>query len=1116
MTKKKKILLAGAICFVLLAISIVMLVSFSFAYFRVFVDTNGVHSAMVELIFDRLDADGFAAYQAAMGTEEKYGTDFTPSAEADWGTRENPYVISQKYHVQNLSILQNNGFFENRTDENGEPIQIYFLVCNTDGTPVVIDCDGMTISPIGTHARPFTGVILGAPGTGEASYRTYGSSVSGFANLTVRTNLGEPDIGFFGRLGYYGKKNTTTNDLGEEITTVDGYAATVKDILLADVTIQSRYSIKDIIANWWATLANHQNYQDTRFETHHVGIIAGHAEFATVQDVSVYYSSDSVSAFDLISSGNTSYYSTTGLLGILDCVNPVLNSDGVLDGSNAISDSVLVGDGSSGGGGSESGTMTGYFLAKNLYDRHEEYLSKKELTTKDKYSVTEMKDSDNSDLFETVTMRERKEVGWNNWEYYNYFYFQDTVFTFAMTTKVPATQGGTVTGSAVNDLVDYIQKIWIIDEENKPSISSAQTLDKLHYGPDPTATPPVSYRLTAVSSITDKGYYVLAYHNTADNCLYLIDLTDTQGTQNYTRKIPLDNNEEIVLGIDYVNSTTDIATIYLKGIQKNIYDYAFQYVTQDDTTGSIKRPDSEYRLGITSGTDAKGDKYTSATTVVSNAANSGGDYDGTTAFVHYWSFAKESDSSNRYRITGRCTFGGRGGFLWLDTYYRYYWSKLTFDASNGSIGFVNNVYDSASERNSAYNSAVFNSNDYFTIFEVKANTYDEAGNITNEDATGNKLLASKNIFPEEPFYNFDPSKYVLQFVPGEINDASDDSYKLVPIRSLKLNNGKGELLTEINHIVKLAQTTPSNFQLTIGEALGWDGLDDYIGTNTGGVVNTTIGTKDTKAYSIPTGMIAFQLNKASEETPSYINIIVAIEPNQESVGRVGLWQIERSNWSKGFDITKPKDHFMLPVSKTATSSSDIDYAIKISERIMESEESGKKIYNVVTDTNGNKETSYIYLGGEVALVCYTFKITDISEQSIFMLGSMDGPLSVAYFSVTGAAGSGNDGMSGSPLGNVDFVYDYNGKIITTDKHYVGEAPLLDLEDYKSYYQSYLFVSMLPEENKKIQNEVVKIRRYIKTDDDSGTKRHISVTGEIYTELRRISPITEDSQDDIDS
>ena len=105
-------------------------------------------------------------------------------------------------------------------------------------------------------------------------------------------------------------------------------------------------------------------------------------------------------------------------------------------------------------------------------------------------------------------------------------------------------------------------------------------------------------------------------------------------------------------------------------------------------------------------------------------------------------------------------------------------------------------------------------------------------------------------------------------------------------------------------------------------------------------------------------------------------------------------------------------------------------------------------------------------------------------------------------------------MSGSPLGSVDFVYSFEGQIITTDKLFAEDEQLLSDENYSQYYPSYLFVSMLPEEN-KIQNEVVKIRRYINEGDTKGTRRHLMLTGQNETYVRSVSVFLQDLQDDID-
>ena len=114
MTKsRKKIALITAAILVFVTVVSVIIPS-SLAYFRALFDKNGSHGMVIELIFDRLDEEGMEAY--AEKYEQTYGSTFSPSADAEWGTIDNPYVISQKYHVQNLSVLQNVGFFEKRVD----------------------------------------------------------------------------------------------------------------------------------------------------------------------------------------------------------------------------------------------------------------------------------------------------------------------------------------------------------------------------------------------------------------------------------------------------------------------------------------------------------------------------------------------------------------------------------------------------------------------------------------------------------------------------------------------------------------------------------------------------------------------------------------------------------------------------------------------------------------------------------------------------------------------------------------------------------------------------------------------------------------------------------------
>ena len=262
----------GVLLLFLITIAVCALVIPSLGFFQAWFRATGFNSAKVELIFDRLTV-----------TDELSALGY--NSEAEWGSQANPYVISQKYHVQTLSVLQNNGFFKEKKNADNQPLQSYFLVCDKDGKPVAIDCEGMKLAPVGTHANPFTGVIKGAPLAGNTTYSGYGTAVSAIANLTVSASVSEPDIGFFGCIGYHGEASTD-QATGKPVIT-GGYAANISNLLFADVTIESKVSWTDTLAKWWENFGGHKRTDDQE-ETHHIGIVAGHAEFATVEDISVF------------------------------------------------------------------------------------------------------------------------------------------------------------------------------------------------------------------------------------------------------------------------------------------------------------------------------------------------------------------------------------------------------------------------------------------------------------------------------------------------------------------------------------------------------------------------------------------------------------------------------------------------------------------------------------------------------------------------------------------------------------------------------------------------------------------------------------------------------------
>lgn len=1105
----------------------------SFSYFKAIFDRMGVNTAKIELIFDRLDFDSetritvngtattVSEQLALLGYDEN----------ATWGSDKNPYVISQKYHVQNLSVLQGNGFFKDRVktdpatgepilDENGKtiPEQSFFLVCTPDGLPVAIDCNGMTIAPIGTHDRPFTGNIQGALFTGVATYGGYSTTVSTVGNLTVSANIKEPDIGFFGYVSYYGTATTDSTNGNPVIT--GGYAANIKNLTLADVTVESTVSIVQSIANWFAGIFGATNdkphpHTADQEETHHVGIIAGHAEFATLSDISVFYSSDSVQTFSLAGGNNTSYYSITGLVGMLQNVNPIAQDGNLIGGAgNSISDSDMLVENGFGGGGAITGTLTGYMLAETIFNEHEMYLQSQSITAKDQYNVKEMHKRDGSALFNTVTMQER--IDWrDDWVNVDYYTFQDTIFTFAMSSSSKDTSA-----------VDYVQKIWKNPEN--VTLSATQNSSDWVYTTDPNPNNVrIAYEFNAIteeSEHTAGGYYVLSYQDKngtdddwTDDTLYLMKINNTDTVPSAAcYAIPASDfvTDEGELGgtPELFAGSTNVSSFRLISTEKLFHEYAYTFILGTGEDGNTYNrpfsiPFTKVSLGLTAHRSGIWTTYPHPTLIMSGADET--TEGGNDAFIYNWEIEKSEEVAGKFAVFIRYAFWG--------ALSRYTKGNYTFDFADGTINYVdsNRSISTGSTPPTPTlleaSEADDGEGDYiFSIYKVEVNTRDTSGQTF---MGGNNLnLTAKNLFPKnDPVYTFDPSKYVLE-------SDGNGGYTLAPIRSYNLNSGRGTYLTQLNHIVKLFKPTTGNFQIAWSEnSLIGSWFKDTFNTNNGGVVGSEIGTSG-QYTTIPTGMISFYISEASVSKPSYINIIVAVNPGQTTNGRIGLWEQAQDNGNQvSFSLTDPDQYFDLPISKVAANNTeDRNHILTITNFKSPAmngdtplfDERGNPLY---TDSNS---LSYVYLGGEVALVYHSFEVT---TPGVYFIGSGNGSMSVAYFSVSGAAGQGADGSSASPLGNIDFVYASGGRIVTVDHKFTGIHDLNN-EDYALYYPSYHFIVMIPKDAQsstvtKIQTESIRIYRYIDPGDTSATKRHIKIIGCTNARAKGLSEMYEDDLDE---
>ncbi len=396
-----------------LVLAVAMSALMCYAYFstRVYVYTNEGNKEVAQLgmelslLFDKLDPERVSADQTTIIKLQttSVSTDSAASVEevkfhptdTNWGTKENPYIISDIKHLQNLSALQNIGYFKklfidpnfnaDGTYKGAENDNMpYFLVCNQDGTPSTIDGTDIVFQPIGNDEYPFIGYVGGAfaQGTTTVTVKDKGdlqSDTSVIFNITARASTSCPDHGLFGSVQHLGSSEDTDGVL-------QGYVSNISDLLLADIKVVVDSSAWTQIAEFISDHFFSYNLLDSSdgvpHETHHIGILAGHISYASVQNISIYYSNDDIVAVDLNDTTvansqldgegiNANYYSSTGIIGFMHGMNPTVADGEIAAGSGA--NSSLNSFSTMGGGGKKYGTNPGYVLAQQMYNQYIAY-----------------------------------------------------------------------------------------------------------------------------------------------------------------------------------------------------------------------------------------------------------------------------------------------------------------------------------------------------------------------------------------------------------------------------------------------------------------------------------------------------------------------------------------------------------------------------------------------------------------------------------------------------------------------------------------------------------------------------------------------------------------------
>jgi hypothetical protein len=274
-------------------------------------------------------------------------------ASGDWGSDTNPYLIMNTEHLLNLYVLQNSpdSFLINEdsvfqvSDQFGNPEYV--------GGPSANQLFGM--KSIGNEQYPFVSRLRGVTTTDPTKYIELPTGevtdTSVFGNIQIVPIPGQVDIGLFGNVG-------PSEAEGSQLDP-SNYIGAVSNLLLYNIQVKS--------TTYGANIPSH-NYNVTTgtFETNHVGILVGHAQYVNLEQISVYYSQTNgvahINAFD-ISAGDQAKYTTSG--GIVGYYKRV-----VIDGETEFP---VSSDGTAQGIGSETtGLGLGIVYSKDIWTFMEE------------------------------------------------------------------------------------------------------------------------------------------------------------------------------------------------------------------------------------------------------------------------------------------------------------------------------------------------------------------------------------------------------------------------------------------------------------------------------------------------------------------------------------------------------------------------------------------------------------------------------------------------------------------------------------------------------------------------------------------------------------------------
>ena len=1020
-------------------------VSLSYAYFSSEISINGYANVKIELLFDRLESDVLAEYQTQF-TEN--GESVLTESDLVWGHKGNPYIISEERHLHNLSVLQNAGFFQNKFIKNnysGDTLTgnadysdgydvPYFLICTKEGETVVIDASKRVIKPIGNDEYPFIGVVKGLSGNEAALPNGVTTTTSSIHGVTVETSKSSIDYGLFGLVSYLGDEPEITGEETEP-QTFEGFISTIGNILFSDVKVKVVSTVWDHIKDFFE---NHLFYKvianEDPEETHHIGIIVGHAEYANLYSMSVYYSSEDIPAIDLDDSANLdgklpNYASATGYIGFMYNLNPVVTSGGITVGSGI--DSADISYGFVGGGGVASGVLPGYIRADQINEIYGYYAV--ETNGETEYVPAE------GDLYlikayDQTGLKLVQEVESSNSTNY---YYTDGVFTFALS-------GGQNPDTSNADALDTVEDIWKGSVDNIELSSNGwgvgQKGEELFYYKN-------LEKVTSFDQLnTTDEYYIGRFSD--DGAFSFMDLT---------------------------SSGTSVPARTAKGTLRD-GSLGLQYKSIADRTS-----DEQYTINISnigSKQNASGNSVPTFTFTSSSRGYSLGITRRWILILYIYGMTCSNDGSN--------SNGDYDLVLSVDADGAWTFQRLDINDGEDSyqgIGFSGSAF--STDWWGGSNSVPI------YIYKVTGNT-DNVNEIpytyVPNDDSAIKLPANQYVFYPQVEATGDTTK-------------TTTNYMIKSLEDLGWGNSEGEKIWQldengnpvINKMFNIKQSVDWSLALSLGN---W-GFDFGEG---GGTVLAPVGSGSyQKQVYIPTGTIAFCINKVPAGGAKIRVIVKAPQSDSlRSLGMdsdlnsgdhyLGIWQgkeKESNSWFSysSFDINDAYKKVELPRSQSWIDGTSNSHYVN---------SNGASTANEYLDVTYNGQNYTTMLQGGHYLMAYEFVV---ESEGLYILAATDVRMQIAYCSVDGVASSGRDGTGGSPLGDIDYVYDNGEKVLLVTDGGTAEDGTEDPNNY--YYESYVllhFANIEVDGTKNIVNqEIIHVYRYVGDTGNVKTNIKVNVT-----------------------